>query len=71
MIGGGSAGERRVGEPSTSARDRVAVHGLPAREGRVETVFDRRGDAFVSSALTAFMDLVRTRHGAQARPEAA
>jgi DNA-binding transcriptional LysR family regulator len=39
---------------------RVAVHALPAAEAMVETVFIRRRDAFVSSALTAFL--------AEARP---
>lgn len=34
---------------------RVAVHELPAAEARVETVFIRRRDAFVSSALAAFV----------------
>jgi hypothetical protein len=36
------------------------VHALPAAEAMVETVFIRRRDAFVSSALTAFL--------AEARP---
>ena len=39
---------------------RVAAHTLPAAEAMVETVFIRRRDAFVSSALTAFL--------AEARP---
>jgi DNA-binding transcriptional LysR family regulator len=39
---------------------RVAVHVLPAAEAMVETAFVRRRDAFVSSALTAFL--------AEARP---
>ena len=38
---------------------RVGLHALPAAEARVETVFVRRRDAYVSSALAAFLDLVR------------
>lgn len=38
---------------------RVAVHDLPAEEARVETVFVRRADARLSSALEAFLDRVR------------
>ncbi len=38
---------------------RVAAHKLPVAEARVETLFIRRGDAFVSSALTAFLECAR------------
>jgi len=38
---------------------RVAVHPLPPAEARVETLFIRRKDAYVSSALAAFLDLAR------------
>lgn len=38
---------------------RVAIHKLPAAESRVDTLFVRRRDAFVSSALSAFLRLVR------------
>ncbi len=38
---------------------RVAVHALPAAEGRVETLFIRRRDGYRSSALEAFLDLAR------------
>lgn len=49
---------------AAAARDgRVALHALPPEEARVATVFIRRSDAFVSSALSAFID--------QARPVAA
>lgn len=34
---------------------RVAIHDLPRAEGRVDTLFIRRKDAFVSSALSAFL----------------
>ncbi|HYG89234.1 MAG TPA: LysR family transcriptional regulator [Azospirillum sp.] len=37
----------------------VAVHDVPPAEADVETVFIRRRDAFVSSALTAFLDHAR------------
>lgn len=35
---------------------RVAIHDLPRTEARVDTLFVRRRDAFVSSALAAFLD---------------
>lgn len=38
----------------------VAVHALPARESRVATMFIRRRDGYVSSALAAFLALART-----------
>lgn len=38
---------------------RVAVHELPAAEAIVDTLFIRRRDAFVSSALAAFLARVR------------
>jgi DNA-binding transcriptional LysR family regulator len=45
------------------ARDqgRIAVHALAASEARVDTVFIRRRDAFLSSALAAFLELARSR----------
>jgi DNA-binding transcriptional LysR family regulator len=43
-----------------AARDgRVALHGLPAAEAEVDTLFIRRHDAFVSSALAAFLEQMR------------
>jgi DNA-binding transcriptional LysR family regulator len=50
------------------ARDqgRVAVHDLAPAEAWVDTVFIRRRDARVSSALAAFLELVRNRLPAQA-----
>lgn len=38
---------------------RVAVHELPPHEARVDTMFIRRRDAFVSSALGAFLQCAR------------
>jgi DNA-binding transcriptional LysR family regulator len=40
-------------------RGRVRVHPLPDGEGQVETVFIRHREAFVSSALRAFLDFDR------------
>lgn len=39
---------------------RVAVHDLPPAASQVDTVFVRRTDGFVSSALAAFLDAART-----------
>jgi DNA-binding transcriptional LysR family regulator len=39
---------------------RVSVHQLPQADARVQTVFIRRRDAHVSSALRAFLDQVRS-----------
>ncbi len=47
---------------------RVAVHELPVADARVETVFVRRRDGFLSSALTAFLQCARSEH---ARADAA
>jgi DNA-binding transcriptional LysR family regulator len=49
---------RSIVGPSRRA-DELAVHALPPDEARVETLFVRRRDAFVSSALRAFLDCVR------------
>ena len=45
---------------------RVALHGLPAAEAEVETLFIRRHDAFVSSALAAFLEHMRPAEQAHA-----
>ncbi len=42
---------------------KVAVHELPTDRARVETVFIRRHDAYVSSSMTVFLDLARSRYG--------
>lgn len=42
-----------------AAEGRVAVHALPPTEAEVDTVFIRRRDGFVSSALGAFLALAR------------
>jgi DNA-binding transcriptional LysR family regulator len=51
----------------SAARDgRVALHALPKSEAEVDTVFIRRRDAFVSSALAAFLATMRPAVEAQA-----
>ena len=51
----------------TAARDgRVALHALPTAEAEVDTVFIRRRDGFVSSALAAFLASVRVAEPAHA-----
>jgi len=53
-----------------AARDgRVALHPLPKAEAEVDTVFIRRRDAFVSSALAAFLTAMRPLVPAQAAAE--
>jgi len=42
---------------------RVEIHRLPAVEARVETLFIRRRDAFISSALAAFLEIALSVHG--------
>jgi DNA-binding transcriptional LysR family regulator len=41
---------------------RVSIHRLPREQARAETLFIRRTDGFVSSALTAFLDIARRFH---------
>ena len=41
------------------AEGRIAAHALPPKEARVTTVFVRRRDAFVSTALSKFLDCAR------------
>jgi DNA-binding transcriptional LysR family regulator len=50
-------------------RGRVGVHALPDDEKWVETVFVRHREAFVSSALRAFLDLARPAVGRVAAAE--
>ena len=38
---------------------RIAMHQLPRDQGRVDTVFVRRSDAFASAAMEAFVAYVR------------
>lgn len=39
------------------ADSRIAIHELPPEQSQVETLFVRRTDAYVSSAMSAFLDL--------------
>jgi DNA-binding transcriptional LysR family regulator len=48
---------------------RVAVHALPPADAMVETVFVRRQDAYPSSALTAFLTMLRPANGLRAAAE--
>lgn len=43
----------------TAQEGRIRMHALSPEEAQVETVFVRRRDAYTSSALAAFLDLVR------------
>jgi DNA-binding transcriptional LysR family regulator len=49
---------RSLAEPARR-EGRIAVHELPPAESRVETLFVRRRDGFVSSALAAFLRCAR------------
>ena len=51
---------------SVWADDPVTMHGLPDGDGAVETVFIRHRDAFVPSALPAFLTFARPRPAADA-----
>ncbi|HEV8676160.1 MAG TPA: LysR substrate-binding domain-containing protein [Methylomirabilota bacterium] len=44
---------------SAGSEGRIAIHELPPAEAGVETLFVRRRDALVASALAAFLDCVR------------
>jgi DNA-binding transcriptional LysR family regulator len=43
---------------------RVAVHELPPERSLVDTLFVRRSDAYTSSAMTALLDMVRSKPAA-------
>lgn len=49
----------RVVVEAAAAQGRVALHALEPAEARVRTVFIRRRDGLVSSALAAFLELAR------------
>ncbi len=50
-------------------KGKIAIHELPPKRAQAETLFVRRHDAYLSSALTAFLDLARSHYGAaQAAP---
>jgi hypothetical protein len=45
---------------NAAAEGRVGLHALPAEDARVVTVLVRRRDAFLSMALSRFIDTART-----------
>jgi DNA-binding transcriptional LysR family regulator len=47
----------RAAVARAEAEGRVAIHALPPEQAEVETLFVRRRDAYVSSALAALLDL--------------
>ncbi|WP_336597486.1 LysR family transcriptional regulator [Paraburkholderia bengalensis] len=47
-------------------QNRVAVHALTSDTARMETLFVRRRDAYLSSAMRAFLDVARAQAGATA-----
>ncbi len=49
----------RVVVAEAARTGRVSLHGLPADQARVETLFIRRRDAYVSKALSAFLETVQ------------
>lgn len=49
----------RVVVAKAAAEGRVALHALPRDEARVDTVLVRRRDAFVSTALSRFIEVAR------------
>jgi DNA-binding transcriptional LysR family regulator len=49
----------RAAVAKAKAEGRVALHTLPPGEARVETVLVRRSDAFVSTALSRFIEVAR------------
>ncbi|MDR3408598.1 MAG: LysR substrate-binding domain-containing protein [Methylovirgula sp.] len=54
---------------AASQNGEIAIHELPPRRAQAETLFVHRHDAYLSSALTAFLDLARSHYGAaQAAP---
>ncbi|QAY95050.1 LysR family transcriptional regulator [Methylovirgula ligni] len=48
---------------AASREGRVGVHELPPKRALVETLLVRRRDAYLSSAMTAFLDLARSHYG--------
>ncbi|BDB27033.1 hypothetical protein CTP10_R44380 [Cupriavidus sp. P-10] len=47
-----------------AAQDTIAIHALPPEISHVETLFIRRRDAYVSSAMLAFIQAARSGFGA-------
>lgn len=49
--------------PKAAQKDALAVHALPPKKAHVETLFIRRQDSYVSSAMIAFIDAARASFG--------
>ena len=45
---------------AASQAGKIAIHELPPKRARAETLFVHRHDAYLSSAMTAFLDLARS-----------
>lgn len=52
---------RAVAAPAL-AQGRVMAHTLPAEQAMVETLFVQRQDAYISSALAAFIGMMPEQH---------
>lgn len=48
---------------ASNQQDAIAIHELPPEKAHVETLFIRRRDAYVSSAMVAFVKAARSRYG--------
>lgn len=48
---------------AAAAQERVVLHDIPPEKAHVETLFIRRHDAYVSSAMQAFIDIARSECG--------
>ncbi|TKC88807.1 LysR family transcriptional regulator [Trinickia terrae] len=48
---------------NAAGRDLVSIHAIAAEKARVGTMFIRRHDAYVSSAMRAFVDIARAEFG--------
>lgn len=51
-----------------AAAGRIALHRMPRELARVDTLFIRREDAYVTSAMQAFLAMIRQFHGKPAAP---
>ena len=49
---------------NAAEQDIVAIHAIAPEKAHVETLFIRRHDAYVSSAMQAFIEIARSEHGA-------
>lgn len=52
---------------AAAQQDAIVMHKLPPEKAHVETLFIRRNDAYLSSAMEAFVKAARTRFGGLAR----